>query len=96
MDFNHLPFAQGHPWADGPISKPVSFEQMRELARKLAKGLQQVRVDFYDINGQIYFGELTFSISQAIVLFSLLNGMKGLVAGGLWKIVSLATPFVIF
>lgn len=58
---------------------------MRELARKLAKGLQQVRVDFYDINGQIYFGELTFSISQAIVLFSLLNGMKGLVAGGLWK-----------
>ena len=60
MDFNHLPFAQGHPWADGPISKPVSFEQMRELARKLAKGLQQVRVDFYDINGQIYFGELTF------------------------------------
>lgn len=60
MDFNHLPFAQGHPWADGPISKPVSFEQMRELAWKLAKGLQQVRVDFYDINGQIYFGELTF------------------------------------
>lgn len=85
MDFNHLPFAQGHPWADGPLSKPVNFEQMRELARKLAKGLQQVRVDFYDINGQIYFGELTFSISQAIVLFSLLNGMKGLVAGGLWK-----------
>ena len=60
MDFNHLPFAQGHPWADGPLSKPVNFEQMRELARKLAKGLQQVRVDFYDINGQIYFGELTF------------------------------------
>ena len=33
---------------------------MKELAAKLSEGLPEVRVDFYDINGQIYFGELTF------------------------------------
>lgn len=60
MDFNHLPFAQGHPWADGPLSKPVNFEQMRELARKLAKGLQQVRVDFMILTGKFILVNLLF------------------------------------
>lgn len=60
MDFNHLPFTNGHPNASKPISKPVSFETMKALARKLARGIPHVRVDFYDVNGHIYFGELTF------------------------------------
>ena len=33
---------------------------MIELASKLSKGFIHVRVDFYDINGHLYFGELTF------------------------------------
>jgi hypothetical protein len=60
MDFHHLPFTNGHPNASKPISKPKSFEAMKELARKLSKGLPHVRVDFYDVNGHVYFGELTF------------------------------------
>ena len=59
-DFNHLPFTNGHPNATKPIIKPAGFEKMKELARRLSKGLPQVRVDFYDVDGQIYFGELTF------------------------------------
>lgn len=39
---------------------PVSFEQMRRLAIKLSKDTKFLRVDFYEINRQIYFGELTF------------------------------------
>jgi len=42
------------------IEKPQSFEEMKRLAAKLSKGLPQVRVDFYDVNGHVYFGELTF------------------------------------
>ena len=42
------------------MHKPRTGVYIFIIARKLAKGLQQVRVDFYDINGQIYFGELTF------------------------------------
>lgn len=58
-DFNHLPFEQGHPNAKIPPSKPDNFGEMLNIARKLSKGIPQVRVDLYNINGKIYFGELT-------------------------------------
>ena len=61
MDFQHLPFTNGHPNASKQIVKPKGFEKMKELAGKLSKGLMQARIDFYDINGKIYFGEITFS-----------------------------------
>ena len=59
-DFNHLPFKQGHPWANKEINKPDGFEEMKRIAGILSKGFPHVRVDLYDINGKIYFGELTF------------------------------------
>ena len=43
------------------IAKPKSFENMIDIASKLSKGLPETRVDFYDINGQTVFGEMTFS-----------------------------------
>lgn len=58
--FNHLPFVQGHPWAEKEIKRPAGFDKMIELSEILSKGFSHVRVDLYDINGQIYFGELTF------------------------------------
>jgi len=60
LQFNHLPFAQGHPNAKKPITKPDKFDNMVELARRLSEGLPQVRIDLYNINGKIYFGEFTF------------------------------------
>ena len=60
MDFNHLPFTNGHPNASKPIKKPEQFELMKELCKKLSKNLPHVRVDFYESEGKIYFGELTF------------------------------------
>ena len=60
MDFNHLPFTNGHPNSNKEIQKPEKFEDMKVLAEKLSKGIPQVRVDFYEVNGKIYFGELTF------------------------------------
>ena len=33
---------------------------MFELAEKLATGTYELRVDFYEVDGAIYFGELTF------------------------------------
>lgn len=40
--------------------KPKNFELMKDLCKKLAKGFNHVRVDFYNVDGKIYFGELTF------------------------------------
>lgn len=59
-NFNHLPFTNGHPNADKTPVKPVSFEEMKRLAEKLSQGIPHVRIDFYDVNGKIYFGEMTF------------------------------------
>ena len=33
---------------------------MKELAEKLSVNIPQVRVDFYEVNGKVYFGEMTF------------------------------------
>ena len=33
---------------------------MKELASKLSKRIPQVRIDFYEVNGKVYFGEITF------------------------------------
>ena len=69
MEFNHLPFQNGHPNAKKPIMQPKGFEKMKELAAKLSAGIPQVRVDFYDIDGKVYFGELTFSHWSGFVPF---------------------------
>lgn len=60
MDYNHLSFTNGHPNAETLPEKPEKFEQMKELAGKLSKGIPHIRVDFYEVDGNIYFGELTF------------------------------------
>lgn len=59
-DFNHLDFLQGHPNANQIPAKPICFEEMKLLAAKLSQGIPHVRVDLYEMNGQVYFGELTF------------------------------------
>ena len=42
------------------IVLPSNIEKMILLAEKLSKGISFVRIDFYDINNKIYFGEMTF------------------------------------
>lgn len=68
-DFNHLDLVQEHPMSGKDLPKPQHFEKMKELASKLSQGLPQVRVDFYNINGDIYFGEMTFFHHGATVPF---------------------------
>ncbi len=42
------------------ISKPAKLGDMLSFAKILSKDYPHVRVDFYSINGEIYFGEITF------------------------------------
>lgn len=69
-EFKHLPFTNGHPNADIMPAKPETFELMKELAGKLSKGFPELRVDFYEVNGRTYFGELTFSHWSGMVPFN--------------------------
>ena len=69
MDFNHLDIRRSHPNADKPIPKPQNFERMKEIAATLSRGLRFVRLDLYDVGGQIYFGEYTFYSGGGFALF---------------------------
>lgn len=60
MNFNHLPIVRHYPNSQKEIKKPEQFELMKELSRKLAQDFPHVRIDFYEIEGKIYFGEWTF------------------------------------
>ena len=69
LEWNHLPLINGHPNAHRDIDKPAVFEKMIDIARILSKGIPHVRVDLYDINGNVYFGELTLSHFSGFVPF---------------------------
>ncbi len=66
MDWNHLPLKFKDPHADIIPSKPALFEEMKRIATILSNGIPHVRVDLYVVNGQIYFGEMTFFHNSGI------------------------------
>lgn len=59
-DWNKLPFERHYPASIEPIPQPINYHRMMTLAEKLSRNIPFVRVDFYEINGNVYFGELTF------------------------------------
>ena len=68
-NFNHLHIINGHPMSPSKIEPPKNYKKMIELAEKLSDNLPQIRVDFYEINGKVYFGELTFYHWSGLVKF---------------------------
>ena len=59
-DYNWLDFTWGYDHADVLPDKPQNYELMYKLAEQLAAGTPELRVDFYEVNGRLYFVELTF------------------------------------
>lgn len=68
-DFNHLPFRQGHDHAQMTPPKPRNFELMKKAAAQLSKGYPHIRVDLYDLNEKVLFGELTLFHFSGMVPF---------------------------
>lgn len=60
MNFNHLPLVIKDPNAPVAPPRPERFEQMKAFAEELSQNVPFLRVDFYDVNGRVYVGELTF------------------------------------
>lgn len=48
---------------------PASFNYMLEAASKLSEGFPEVRVDFYDVKGKPYFGEITFTSMSGMMCY---------------------------
>ncbi|MBQ7688684.1 MAG: glycosyl transferase [Clostridia bacterium] len=70
LDWAFAPFRRSDykPFAELP-KKPVHFEQMIELAKQLSAGHPFLRVDLYEVGGQIYFSEMTFFPNSGFMPF---------------------------
>lgn len=60
MDFEPVGIDHGFPRHKPEFDRPVNFELMKELATNLSQGIPFLRVDFFDVDGKVYFGEFTF------------------------------------
>lgn len=60
MNFEHLPFTNGHPNSTKPQNKPIMWDEMLRISQSLSEGIPLLRVDLYCVNGKLYVGELTF------------------------------------
>lgn len=72
LDWNLLPFGEANfpPVPDHVEERPKNFDKMVEIVKTLAKGIPFVRIDLYNIEGQIYFGEITFFPASGLGRFT--------------------------
>ena len=71
-EWQHQPFhkTKEYPFAERMPSRPVNYAKMLELSGRLSAGIPFLRVDFYEIEGRLYFGELTFYPASGMGGFS--------------------------
>ncbi len=72
MEWNLMPFEETdvRRVAEHREIQPGNFKKMVEFARKLSQGHKFLRVDLYNVNGKIYFGELTFYPASGLGTFT--------------------------
>lgn len=71
LDFNKIAYASATtPKLNKSIPKPKNFDKMVRIAEDLSKEFPHVRVDLYNIDGKIVFGELTFYHSSGYEIFN--------------------------
>mgnify|MGYP004724921933 CR=1 FL=1 len=63
------PFLLSYPNSKEQVPPPENLDKMFELAEILAKDFSLVRVDFYNVDGKIYFGEMTFTSCSGVDKF---------------------------
>lgn len=81
-EWNKFPFGLSHyPYA-ADLSKPENFDEMKNIAEKLSKNIEFVRVDLYSYNKTIKFGEMTFAPNAGWKPFT--PNKYDLILGSLW------------
>ena len=68
-EWNLLQMRQNFPNSEHPLPKPKTLDTMLMLAGKLANGFVNLRVDFYEVNGQVFFSEFTFFSDSGFTRF---------------------------
>ena len=70
IELNHINMRNQHENAAIPPTPPKSFHLMKELAEKISKNFAHLRVDFYEVDGRVYIGELTLYHGSGFMTFS--------------------------
>ncbi len=61
INWNRLPFSLEFPTdLEREFAKPKGLDMMIDIATRLSKGFPHVRVDLYNVDVRVYFGEMTF------------------------------------
>ena len=77
MDWTQAPFyREDFPQFDKLPDKPQTFDKMVEFSELFSKDYPFARIDFYEINGKLYFGEITFYPGSGFTVYSP-NGWDG-------------------
>lgn len=73
MDWKHQEFTglalPSKPFSNAPIPIPITLDKMKKSAECLASGIPFSRIDFYEVNGKMYFGEITFYPASGFGVF---------------------------
>lgn len=75
-EFNDLHFIHEYTKPDYKKYKPDSWEEQLKIASALGKEFPMVRVDLYDLDGKVLFGELTFTPDGCIHNHFSMEGQK--------------------
>lgn len=67
LDWNAIDGLQGSMKNPGDIERPSMLSKMVDVSRALSSDFEFVRVDLYEKDGQVYFGELTFSPAVGVL-----------------------------
>lgn len=70
MNGNIIKLKEGNHENNYFINLPTKFAKMKELAQKIAQKNIFIRVDFYEIEGKVYFGECTFFPNSGFEIFN--------------------------
>ena len=84
LNWNLQHWKQSYDNTEKEIDKPINFDKMIDIATKLSKGFSHVRVDLYNIDGKIYFGEMTFTSCSGFELIE--PESANLMLGKLWNL----------
>ena len=69
-DWNRLDLVQGSPLSECIEVRPVFLDSLLDLSSRLSSGFTHVRLDWYSVNGRLYFGEITFYDASGFEAFN--------------------------
>ena len=70
MELHHIDMRNQHENGKVPPTPPESFYVMKDLAERISQDFAHLRVDFYEVDGKVYIGELTLYHGSGFMTFS--------------------------